>query len=63
MLCKNVHSKIEQNVYSIGATYKPFDMWTTGLKLGRLKINLIAEMVIHQLINTQRDSLSWLNTR
>ncbi len=59
---ENVHSKIEQNVYSIGATYKPFDMWTTGLKLGRSEDKLDSRDGYPSVINTQRDSLSWLNT-
>ncbi|WP_180074274.1 MULTISPECIES: TonB-dependent receptor domain-containing protein [unclassified Acinetobacter] len=59
---KNVHSKIEQNVYSIGATYKPFDVWTTGLKLGRSEDKLDSRDGYPSVINTQRDSLSWLNT-
>ena len=58
----NVHSKIEQNVYSIGATYKPFDVWTTGLKLGRSEDKLDSRDANPSVINTQRDSLSWLNT-
>ncbi|WP_228200177.1 TonB-dependent receptor domain-containing protein [Acinetobacter tianfuensis] len=59
---KNVHSKIEQNIYSIGATYKPFDLWTTGLKLGRSEDKLDSRDGYPSVINTQRDSLSWLNT-
>lgn len=59
---ENVHSKIEQNVYSVGATYKPFDLWTTQLKLGRSEDKLNSRDANPSVINTQRDSLSWLNT-
>lgn len=59
---KNVHSKIEQNVYSIGATYKPFDIWTTQVKLGRSEDKLDSRDGNPSVINTQRNSLSWLNT-
>lgn len=59
---ENVHSKIEQNIYSIGATYKPFDLWTTQLRLGRSEDKLDSRDNYPSVINTQRDSLSWLNT-
>ncbi|OTG62357.1 TonB-dependent receptor [Acinetobacter sp. ANC 3903] len=59
---ENVHSKIEQNVYSVGATYKPFDLWTTQLKLGRSEDKLDSRDANPSVINTQRNSLSWLNT-
>lgn len=59
---ENVHSKIEQNVYSIGATYKPFEVWTTQLRLGRSEDKLDSRDGYPSVINTQRDSLSWLNT-
>ncbi len=29
----NVHTQIEQNVYSLGATYKPFNAWTDTTKI------------------------------
>lgn len=59
---KNVYSKVEQNVYNIGATYKPSDLWTTQLKLGRSEDKLDSRDADPSVINTQRDSLSWLNT-
>lgn len=58
----NVHTQIEQNVYSLGATYKPFDAWTTQLKLGRSEDKSDNRDATPAVINTQRDSLSWLNT-
>jgi vitamin B12 transporter len=58
----NVHTQIEQNVYSLGATYKPFDAWTTQLKLGRSEDKSDNRDANPSVINTQRDSLSWLNT-
>lgn len=58
----NVHGKIEQNVYSAGASYKPFELWTTQLRLGRSEDKLDSRDAEASVINTERNSISWLNT-
>lgn len=59
---QNVHSKIQQNVYGIHAKFKPVDAWTTELKLGRSEDKAETFDAYPSEINTERDTVSWLNT-
>lgn len=58
----NVHSKIEQAVYGTNLKYKANDRWTTELKLGVSQDKQHTYDAYPAEINTQRDTLSWLNT-
>lgn len=58
----NAHSKIQQNVYGAGLTYQPTDSWKTQVKAGRTEDKLDSRDGYPSVINTQRDSISWLNT-
>lgn len=58
----NVHSKIEQAVYGANVKFKATEHWSTELRLGVSQDKQDNHDAYPAEINTQRNTLSWLNT-
>ncbi|RKG49362.1 TonB-dependent receptor [Acinetobacter cumulans] len=60
----NPYNKIEQNVYGVGFSYSPIDLWKTQLKFGRSedKYETFSADKSTGVFDTTKDSISWLNT-
>lgn len=60
----NPYNKVEQNVYGIGLTYSPVDLWKTQIKFGRSedKYETFSADKSTGVFDTAKDTVSWLNT-